>query len=415
MIVDSPCYQKAHAVPLCLLWFRFAVLCKVGEVTTSRDGRSVDVPGVLKLETVTAHMARYLLEFFTEMNSEGTTILRPLTNCNFVLDFYRFQSAPYHNVMISYLQSIGRRVPDYERQYHEVTRYFWTTKLLHKYDKFSQSGAMPATPNTKSLQAVSGADGALHKLCRSDYYKYRAANFMFGWNSVILQSIDSFCEFNSLRKNQLLHYCEALAPYLRDVVHAFAASQKSTKYREYYFIGQFEIGQSELVDLHHYTYVLDFVSLSGKEPEWSKTVQKINEFLAEQIYWSTQKRHNYEKILSSDTFRKSKKSYKIYLETFMSPDFFRDYIGLGFSDINPKEKDVNCLTRTVFYTTELMRQQAHRQEFEFEKECVNQMARSSIRRYMMKFVDIGLSQGTRVNIKIVSFDAPTCSVIQFLT
>lgn len=317
--------------------------------------------------------------------------------------------------MTSYLQSIGRRVPDYERQYHEITRYFWKTKLLHKYDKLSQSGAMAATLNTKSLQAVSGADGALNKLCRSDYYKYRASNFMFGWNSVILQSVESFCEFNSLRKNQLLHFCEVLAPYLRDVVNTFATSQKTTKYREYYFMGQYEIGQSELVDVHHYTYILDFVSLSGKEPEWSKTVQKINEFFAEQMYWSTQKRHNYEKILSSDTFRKSKKSYRIYLETFMSPNFFRDYIGLGFSDINPKEKDINCLTQTVFYTTELMRQQAHRQEFEFEKECVNQMARSSIRRYMMKFVDVGLTQGTRVNIKIVSYVASRLSVSQFLS
>jgi hypothetical protein len=305
--------------------------------------------------------------------------------------------------MTSYLRSLGRRVPDYERQYHEVTRYYWTTKLLHKYEKVSQSGAMTATPNSKNLQAVSGAEGALHKLCRSDYYKYRAANFMFGWNSVILQSIESFCEFNSLRKNQLLRFYEVLAPYLSNVVDSFSTKHRSTKYREYYFLGQYEIGQQELVDVHHYTYMLDFVSLSAKEPEWSKNVQKINEFFAEKIYWSTQKRHNYEKMMSSDTFRKSKKAFKTYLETFMSPDFFRDYIGLGFSDINPKEKDINSLTQTVFYTTELMRQQAHRQEFEFEKECINQMARSSIRRYMMKFVDIGLNQGTRVNIKIVSW------------
>jgi len=395
--------------------YRFAVLCKVGEVVTNRDGRSVDVPEVARLETVTAQMAQYLLEFFTEMDSEGCTVLRPLTNSNFVLDFYRFKSAPYHHVMTSYLRTLGLRVPDYERQYHEVIRYYWTSKVLHKYQKISQSGAMACTLNTKSLQAVSGAEGALHRLSRSDYYKYRAANFMFGWNSVILQSIESFCEFNSLRKNQLLHYYEVLEPYLRSVADSFT-NQKPTIYREYYFMGQFEIGQRELVDLHHYTYILDFVSLSGKEPEWSKKVQKINEFLAEHVHWSTQKRNNYEKMVSPDTFRKSKKPYKIYLENFLSPDFFRDFIGLGFSDINPNEKEVNSLTQTVFYTIELMRQQAHRQEFEFEKECINQMARTSVRRYMMTFASVGLNQGTRVNIKIVSFgDKSSIDVQQILT
>jgi hypothetical protein len=363
---------------------------------------SVDVPGVTRLEAVTAHMAQHLLEFFTEMDSKGETILRPFTNSNFVLDFFRFQSAPYHSVMTYYLQSLNRRVPNYERQYHEVIRYFWTVKLLHKYGKVSESGAMPATRNTKSLQAVCGAEGSLHKLCRSDYYKYRAANFMFGWNSVILHSIENFCEFNSLRKNQLLHYYEALAPYLRDVVDSLPTKQHRTKYREYYFMGQYEIGQQELVDVHHYTYLVDFVSLSAKDSEWTQKAQKINEFLAEHLYFSTQKRHNYEKLISSDTFRKSKKSFKTYLETFLSPDFFREYIGLGFSDTNPNEKDINSLTQTVFYTTELMRQQAHRQEFEFEKECINQMARSSIRRYLLKFADTGLNQATRANIKIVS-------------
>lgn len=374
-------------------------------MTTNRDGRSVDVPGVDKLEAVTAHMARYLLEFFTEMNDQGDTILRPLTNSNFVLDFYRYQSAPYHTVMTTYLQHLRLRVPDYERQYHEVTRYFWRTKLLHKYGRFSESGAMTSTPNSKSLQPVSGAEGALHKLCRSDYYKYRAANFMFGWNSVIMHSLENFCEFNSLRKNQLLHHYQALAPYLQGVVEDCARNRKATKYREYYFMGQYEIGQPELVDVHHYTYMIDFVSLSTKDADWTRKVQKINEFLTEHIYTSTQKRHNYEKMISTDTLRKSKKVYKYFLETFMTPQFFELFIGLGFSDISPKEKDINSLTQTVFYTCELMRQQAHRQEFEFEKECINQMARSSIRRYANKFAETGLNQSTRVNIKIVSLAA----------
>ena len=39
----------------------------------------------------------------------------------------------------------------------------------------------------------------------------------------------------------------------------------STKYRDYYFMAQFEIGQRELVDIHHYTYELDMQSMAGKQ------------------------------------------------------------------------------------------------------------------------------------------------------
>ena len=41
----------------------------------------------------------------------------------------------------------------------------------------------------------------------------------------------------------------------------------------------------------------------------------------------------------------------------MSVEWFRDFAGLGFSEINPKEKDVNSLTQTVFYSTEMMLRQ----------------------------------------------------------
>lgn len=49
----------------------------------------------------------------------------------------------------------------------------------------------------------------------------------------------------------------------------------------------------------------------------------------------------------------------------------------GFSDINPsrKESEINSLTDTVLYLTELMSKQTWRMEFEFERECINEMAR----------------------------------------
>ena len=65
----------------------------------------------------------------------------------------------------------------------------------------------------------------------------------------------------------------------------------------------------------------------------------------------------------------------------MSTDFFADSIGLGFTDYNPKEKDVNSMTQTVFYSAEFMRRQQFRLENEFEKECLNQMARTNLSKY----------------------------------
>jgi hypothetical protein len=35
-----------------------------------------------------------------------------------------------------------------------------------------------------------------------------------------------------------------------------------------------------------------------------------------------------------------------FQENFLSVDWFIEYIGLGFSDINPKEKEINSLTQT---------------------------------------------------------------------
>ena len=61
------------------------------------------------------------------------------------------------------------------------------------------------------------------------------------------------------------------------------------------------------------------------------------------------------------------------------------FCGLGFTDLNPNEKESNSLTETVFYTCDLMSQQSYRMEYEFEKECINQMARSTLRKYQARF------------------------------
>ena len=44
-------------------------------------------------------------------------------------------------------------------------------------------------------------------------------------------------------------------------------------------------------------------------------------------------------------------------QSFLSPSFFAAFAGLGFSEINPKEKEINSLTQTVFYSVELMARQ----------------------------------------------------------
>ena len=81
---------------------------------------------------------------------------------------------------------------------------------------------MSSTPNTKSLQAVCDTDDGSYKLGHSAYYKYRAANLMFGFNTGFTKELASFAEFNALRKNQLLGFYEQLAPMLRECVRARA-------------------------------------------------------------------------------------------------------------------------------------------------------------------------------------------------
>eukprot|EP00961_Rhodomonas_salina_P131543 1770446-Rhodomonas_salina.2 len=340
-------------------------------------------------------MSRFLLNFFVH---DDDKVMRPLTNSNFVIDFFRFRDAPYYGAITRYLQHLKLDLPDYEEQYSRTLAYFKQTKTLHTYSKFSLSGAMSSTLNSKSLQLVFGTDDAVYKLGQANYYKYRACNLMFGFNSGIMLGLKSFSEFNALRKNQLLAFYKGL----HGIIGNCGAQMVTNKYRDYYFIPQFEVGQKELVDVHHYCYLIDMCALykSGSGPPELAMIQRVNKKLTDHVLFSTQKRSDYEKILSKDEFT-SRNMYKAFETGFMGIPFLTDYIALGFAEINPREKEVNSLTQTVFYTTELMRGQAFRMEHEFEKECINQMARSTTRKYLARLEGgQSMGMGYRVSVKI---------------
>ena len=65
---------------------------------------------------------------------------------------------------------------------------------------------------------MQGAEDGVYKLARLGYYKYRAANLMFGFNTHVTSRLTSFCEFNALRKNQLLAFYAEIAPLLQGCV-----------------------------------------------------------------------------------------------------------------------------------------------------------------------------------------------------
>ena len=380
--------------------FLFAVLCKVGCTELHGDLQSVDVRYPDKLRDATIAMSRLLLEFFVEHRSGGgagaaaasaakgpssTLLLRPLSNCNLVCDFHRYRHASYFGVFTGYLEELGLPVPDYELQHSRTLQYYREAKMLHTYARCQLMGEVTSSLNTKSLQSVCQIEEGVFKLARSNYYKYRAANLMFGFNSNITGDIGCFAEFNSLRKNQLLAFYEELEPHVRQCV---GAKRAINKYRDYYFMAQFEIGQRELVDLHHYTYEIDLVSMAGKKHFDDKAVlarvHAVNELLVGKTYFSTQKLPDYDKFLTLAKFQASK-HYEFFLETFMSVAFFNEFVGLGLSPFVPAEKEVNALTQTAWYSVEMMSKQSWRQEYEFEKECINQMARSTLRSHQSTF------------------------------
>jgi len=203
-------------------------LCKVGEARLASDGTSIDLLNEEALADTTVRISRFLLEFFV-----SGRIMRPLTNCNFVLDFFRYEESPYFTLFTRYLKYRQLEIPDYDQQYRLILQYYNQTRCLHQYGKFTLEGAMASTLNTKSLQPVTGTEDAARKLARSNYYKYRAANLMFGFNAGIFRDLESFAEFNALRKNQLLRFYEQIKWSISGCAEALALSKAAKKYRDY--------------------------------------------------------------------------------------------------------------------------------------------------------------------------------------
>ena len=48
------------------------------------------------------------------------------------------------------------------------------------------------------------------------------------------------------------------------------------------------------------------------------------------------------------------------------------YAGLGLPDFDPRVKELNSLTQTVFYLSDFMRTQQYRGEDDFAKQMINQ-------------------------------------------
>ena len=207
----------------------FALMCKVGRPRLSDGGRSVTLQEPDLLERATIRIAEFLLTFF--INTESR-IIRPYTNSNFILDFYRYTQSEYYTAFVKYLRHKRVKVPDYDKQYEGITMFYSFVKNLHGYDKFVLEGATSSTPNSKSLQYVLSTEGAARKLARGDYYKYRAANLMFGCNAGAMYGICSFSEFNAWRKNQLLSFYEVMKGRIGGLAEKISRGQLS-KYRDY--------------------------------------------------------------------------------------------------------------------------------------------------------------------------------------
>ena len=109
---------------------------------------------------------------------------------------------------------------------------------------------------------------------------------------------------------------------------------------------QFEVGQQELIDIHHYTYLIDMHSLGKAKGPLAQIVHDINKYLVNHIYFSTQNRNSYHKMMKQDVFVNNRRYMDFFQDNFLTSKWFREFVGLGFSDINPKEKDINSLTQT---------------------------------------------------------------------
>ena len=201
----------------------------MGKPIISPDGRSVVLQDLDLLEKATIRVAQFLLTFFVDAESR---VVRPYTNSNFILDFYKYRQSSYYTAFVRYLQHKKIRVPSYDKQYEGLTMFYSFVKNLHGYDKFVLVGATSSTPNSKSIQYVQSTEGASRKLGRGDYYKYRAVNLMFGCNAGAMIGIGSFSEFNSWRKNQLLSFYDVIKGRIAGLADQISGAGLS-KYRDY--------------------------------------------------------------------------------------------------------------------------------------------------------------------------------------
>jgi len=164
---------------------------------------------------------------------------------------------------------------------------------------------------------------------------------------------------------------------------------------------QFEVGQQQLIDLHHYTYLIDCCARDQtQDAALISRYQEANHLLLDECLFSTQKEYDYEKILDQEDVRRNRKLVKPFINYFLSMEYLENWIGLGFADIDLRQKEVNSLTRTVFYLADLAARISNKRSHEFEKECINQMARSNLRKYNRIFVPQDKSQKYSISVRI---------------
>jgi hypothetical protein len=71
--------------------------------------------------------------------------------------------------------------------------------------------------------------------------------------------------------------------------------------------------------------------LLGKKTSEALTdrVHAVNRHLEKAILFSTQRTSDYDKLMTAVEFQRSKAHYDVFLQSFMSADFFKEYAGLG--------------------------------------------------------------------------------------
>ena len=105
----------------------------------------------------------------------------------------------------------------------------------------------------------------------------------------------------------------------------------------------------------------------------------------------------------------SKRYHEFFLQAFLSPRFFGSsgFAGLGFSEINPKEKEINSLTQTVFYSTELMSRQARHVPTRSRCLVIIPMVFYSFYRAHERQSQRGMADGVWVTTAILTMAIPT--------